>query len=88
MSITLEVVKELLEAHRSSFQRVIDYLKSEVKGLKKELLDFNILIQFVSNENYTIKSTIKNNFQVTPTPFNRLYKHKDRNTNHKTISIF
>ena len=59
MAVTLEVVKELLEAHRGSFQWLMDDMKAEVKGLKKEFDDFKASIQFVSNENDSIKSTIK-----------------------------
>eukprot|EP00794_Sanderia_malayensis_P012576 gene12576-13865_t len=59
MSVSLEVVKELLEAHRALFQWMMDDLKSEVKGLRKELGDVKTSIQFVSNENDSINIKIK-----------------------------
>ncbi len=59
MSVSLGVLKELQEAHRASFQWMMDDLKSEVKGPRKELDDRKMSIQFVSNQNDSINTKIK-----------------------------
>ena len=57
--ITLPILKEMLDLQRSSFQVLIDDVKNEVKGLKKDLEEVKTSISFISNVTDSLKESIK-----------------------------